>query len=390
MNFRFYFVFIFFMLLPVQLFAATKPLEISGWIPYWRTATGTVDALAHIDAFTEISPFGYTVKKDGSLYDAMKIASSSIDTLLVAAKAKHIKIIPTVMWSDGDTIEAILKNKASRTAHIKSIVAMVKSNNFDGVDIDYEGKNASTRPYFSAFLKELYYAIGAKPLLVCTIESRTPLADRFDKIPATIEYANDLPTINKYCDRVRVMTYDQGRIDLRLNASSTPPYMPVADTRWVEKVIRLMSKNIAKSKISIGVATYGYESEVTTNPSGSLAYKIKWSFNPKYATDIANTLGITPTRNDGGELNFVYNPAQLVAPVPTSDPVMNNNPEAGSVIGGAGMVATSSAPVQRLLTWSDAQAIKDKVTLAKKLGVRGIAIFKIDGGEDQGIWSVLK
>lgn len=33
-----------------------KPFEISGWIPYWRVATGTADALAHMDTFTEVNP----------------------------------------------------------------------------------------------------------------------------------------------------------------------------------------------------------------------------------------------------------------------------------------------------------------------------------------------
>jgi spore germination protein YaaH len=43
----------------------------------------------------------------------------------------------------------------------------------------------------------------------------------------------------------------------------------------------------------------------------------------------------------------------------------------------------------RYMTWSDSGAIAQKVALAKRLGIRGVAIFKLDGGEDQAMWNVL-
>ena len=47
-------------LMPLSASAATiaKPFEISGWIPYWRAATGTADIMPYLDRFTEVNPFG--------------------------------------------------------------------------------------------------------------------------------------------------------------------------------------------------------------------------------------------------------------------------------------------------------------------------------------------
>ena len=44
----------------------------------------------------------------------------------------------------------------------------------------------------------------------------------------------------------------------------------------------------------------------------------------------------------------------------------------------------------RLLVWPDAQTIASKIALAKSLGVRGISIFKLDGGEDPNLWNALQ
>ena len=44
----------------------------------------------------------------------------------------------------------------------------------------------------------------------------------------------------------------------------------------------------------------------------------------------------------------------------------------------------------RLVDWPDATSIAQKAQLAKDLGVRGISIFKWDGGEDPGMWAALQ
>ena len=372
------------------------PIEISGWIPYWRAATGTADVIPNLSKLSQVEPFGFTVKNDGSLYDTLKVASSTQwQSLIAAARAKKVKVIPTVMWSSGNAIDTVLRDKTLRTAHEKAIVAMVKDGGYDGADLDYEGKLAETRPYFSLFLKELYKAMGKK-LLYCTIEARTPPADAYDKIPTNIEYANDYAAINKYCDRVNIMTYDQGTIDLRLNAGANEsPYVPVADPKWVEKVINLASKTIAKKKIRIGVATYGYEYIVTPLSEQGFRYERQWTFNPRYATDIAQQFSLTPQRNAAGEMSVTFLPtstaATIAAPTTTDQNLvpMNALTATTSFTDGTTTVRADVPPIH-LLWWSDAQAIKDKIALARKLGINGIAIFKLDGGEDPNMWSVLK
>ena len=330
------------------------------------------------------------MKQDGSLFDAMHTDSPYWQVLTIAAHAKKIRVIPTVMWSNTDAIHNVLKSKKLRTAQIKQIVKAVKDNGFDGIDIDYEGKKAETRPYFSAFLKELYAAMGKK-WVMCTIESRTPLADRFDTIPKDIAYANDYVAINKYCDRVRIMAYDQGSIDLRLNDMVSGPYVPVADPKWVEKVITLAAKSISKKKIVIGVPTYGYEFEVKPLSQG-YRYDQMWAFNPKYAWELAQSTGITPQRNPAGELSFSYMTAAVGSVFAADrDAAQAHSDEVSTTTAFTPAPegqAAGSSPF-RIVWWSDAAAIKDKIDLARKLGVRGVAIFKIDGGEDPAIWNIL-
>jgi spore germination protein YaaH len=381
--------------------ASGKDLEIDGWIPYWATAKGTVDAQAHVSQLTEVNPFGFSVKTDGTLADTANLGNSAWQSLFQASRNQGVKIVPTVMWSDTANIQTVLNDPNMRANHIQSIVSSVQQFGLDGVDIDYEGKTAETRPGYSAFLTELsaaLYKANPKYTLDCTIEARMPLSARYSGTPpANIEYANDLSVINKVCDRVRLMTYDQQTADIQLNNQySNQLYAPLADATWVEKVVKYMSQDISPSKILIGVATYGAEYQAMSNVDGSgFTYTKISAFNPQYAVDLAKQLGITPSRNASGELYFSYVDPNQTSLLP-SNSILSALAPNGTSSGGlaaAGALAfskqqTKQAPVT-FVTWSDAQAIQDKAALAQRLGVAGIALFKIDGGEDQAMWNSL-
>jgi spore germination protein YaaH len=376
---------------PLAASAATN-FEVSGWVPYWNAASSTSDAIAHMSDLTEVDPFVYSVQNDGTISDLGPMDQAPWTTLVSVAKADHVRVIPTVMWSNASAEEAILSNTTKRVALEVEIANLVTTNNYDGIDIDFEGKPADLEGAFSTFLKGLYARMGTK-FVTCDIEARTPLADEYNGTtipPDAGQYANDYTQINKYCDRVHLMTYDQQGIDLLLAnkaASSSELYAPVADPAWVTAVVNLAKQTIAPSKLVVGVPTYGYEYDVTAYAGNQYNYDIMWTFDPGYATQIEQQYSVTSTRNSADELELTYLPSVGTSSLPVSSN-LNNALVAASA---ASTFATqnNSHLDFRLLDWPDSVAVADKATLAKNLGVRGIAMFKIDGGEDPSIWSAI-
>lgn len=378
---------------------ATHRLETSGWLPYWKEASSTLDALQHLDQLTEINPFVYVLQSDGTIQDMAGIADEPWASLIAAAKAKKVRVIPTIMTGSGETVHKLLSNAQTRVQLEDDIAALVIREGFDGIDIDFEGKRYETRAYFSTFLKGLYQRMGKK-WVMCTIESRTPLEDRYfgtTPPPDAGQYANDFVEINKYCDRVRFMTYDQQTIDMKRGSEADAAgklYGPVADTVWVEKAMREALKTIPKHKVVLGIATYGYEWDVTAYADGYV-YDLLWSFGPGYATPIATQYGITPSRQFSGEIGFSYTPsAGLAAPPQGAIELSAHAPSGTSSADQAAAGARAAAQANnsnhsfRYMVWQDAQAIKDKMDLARRLGIKGVAAFRLDGGQAPGFWDV--
>jgi spore germination protein YaaH len=357
----------------------TQPFDVAVWIPYWRKTDGASSTLANLDKVTQISPFSFELQRDGSIKNALKVDEEPWLTLIEEAKKKKIKVYPSILsypstYEDKQAVYNLLSSKKRRTAHVKEIVTLVKKYNFDGIDIDYEAKIAEIKPYFAAFLAELAKELHkSNKKLICTIEPRTPPESRYattsKDILSKVEYANDYKAIGKACDQIRIMAYDQSTDDAKLvkeNRGAGLFYAPVADIDWVKKVVTIALWDMPAKKILLGVPTYGNKYEVTITNNTEATYKRVGSMNFSYADELLKALNIAPVRNTAGEVNFTYSTS-------------------------TGINGEALGAVKQYLVWySDAEAIRQKVELAKLYKLGGVAVFKIDGGHDPNIWNVLK
>lgn len=381
----------FFMMTPHYAQAADDDLAYSGWIPWWQDEDGIDSARDHIEDLDTVYPFVFEVDLTGGLVEKADLDSRHWDRLFDDARDENVDIIPTIAWFNGAAIHSVLSNEDLREEHIEEIVEMVEDGDYDGVNIDYESKLAETMDDFSDFLEELKDELGSKAL-TCTLESRTPPESRYREVPNNIEYANDFDAIGEHCDRVEIMAYDQQRIDWRLNdEKSGEPYIPVADVDWVEKVVKLTLEDIPEDKVVLGIPTYGRNWEVQVAPNWYKEYTNVSSVNLPDALDIAEEHDKEPGRNKAGELSFSYFPESSIFKILESLPTPPGTSKGNEAAAKALLFANHTGmtvPVN-VVWFSDAEAIQDKIELAKEYALRGVAFFKIDGEEDEDIWDLL-
>lgn len=365
-------------------------LEVAGWIPYWQDTMGTESADKQLDKLDTIYPFVFEISPVGIPVDKGDISEEKWQDLFRSAKKNGTEVIPSMLWNNGAEIHTVLSNSTWRKLHVEIIARMVESGDFDGVNIDYESKLAKTKDYYSLFLKELKARLGEK-LLTCTIEARMPPENRWHNIPSKIEYANDYKEMARHCDRVEIMAYDQQRADLKLNDERKgEPYIPVADVEWVETVLKLALKDIPADKIMLGVPTYGRQWTLSVAPEWYKEYKSVGAINQPDAEELADDYDKEIGRNSAGEASYTFFPESSPFKILEVLPVPDNTRPGFEAAAKALLFAdlTDMTVPVNIVWYSDARAVADKVELAKDLGLKGVAIFKIDGEEDSKIWDL--
>ena len=295
----------------------TTPRKIlTGWIPYYGMSTSLPTAVANADLINEVMPFWYTLKlnsktKTPYILDLYTPGNPSVavDIPLTTMRNAGFKIIPTITDGTDKLVLAKLLAKSSDRANvIKSIMDLVMSKNFDGIDLDFEGfafvdgtaSWPTTKPNWVLLVKELSAALHAQgKILSVTVPVHFALTER-QKGYTVYAWAEIAQSI----DRLRIMTYDY----------STSKPGPIGPISWVERTVQYAVSVMPASKVYIGLAGYGrdwvtkVDGICPSNVSKVVSTSAKAAtFVMRNAAALATTYGVTPTYNEQHqEATFTY------------------------------------------------------------------------------------
>jgi spore germination protein YaaH len=260
------------------------------------------------------------------------------------------------------TLSNMLGTDSQRISIEKAILDLVSSNNFDGIDLDFEGFAFidgtatwnTTRPIWIRFIQELSSSLHAVGKLLSVT---TPVL--FDP-PSGKKgyYVYDWALMAPFLDRLRIMTYDY--------STSSPG--PIGPLTWIEQTLQYAVAVVPASKIYLGVAGYGrvWVTKVVGICPSQYSSTIKVGAKPdtflmNKASDLAASYGATPAFNETfGEETFTY-----------------EKPYTG--LTSAGLATTCTAT--RTAWYQDARSYGARAQLVAKYHLGGIAAWTF-GMED--------
>jgi spore germination protein YaaH len=325
---------------------------VTGWLPYWDLPEAMSSVLGNPSVFAEVSPFWYRATTSATV--AAMVGNDRPESELIGAvdelHAAGIAALPTVKDDgfDGAEMARLLGDRTERRALVADVVAMVARTGADGVEIDFEGMNfggsgpqrTAVKRLYPVFLGELQDRLHTddKTLAVAL----PPRRSRTDSYWEVIDYA----AIARVVDRARVMTYDY----------STDRPGPVSPYGWTKDVAEYARKEFRGVPLSIGVPGYGRNWYIRTL-RGTCPAAVTKTAAPTavQAFDLADQFGARQVWSKSArEYHYDYR---------------RPYPEYGRCV------------TQRTVWFGEARSAQERLLLAKRLGVQGIAVFSF-GFED--------
>ncbi len=315
--------------------------EVRGaWFAPWREG-GLADLRAHARNLTHVYPAWLSLTPDGRGLDDTAWRTDrgqSTRELLRISRAAGLRVVPVVSNAqngefDARRLKAMLADPAAAAGVADRLAAFVRSNRYDGLQIDFELLDPATARALGPWLEGLagrLHAFGA--------ELSMPLEPELD--------AAAVRRFAAAADYVLLMAYDE-------HESSGPPG-PVASLPFVERALARFIGLVPPAKLVLAVGGYGYDWDtqdgsaepVTVPQAMALADRFRTGESPRDVVDF-DPVALEPTfqyRNEAGRLHEVW--------------------------------------------FLDAATARNAVGLARARGVRGVSLWAL-GMEDASVWATI-
>lgn len=226
----------------------TKKEVIGFYAENWAADPASFNSLKqHYNMIGTVAPFWGSVNEDGTITtrtsdnkaELMKFANDhKVKTTVLLNNAKS--------GTSSSPVHQLLNTPENRTNAVANIEEYVKTNDFAGVNIDFELVPPEDRDELTMFMKELSERLRPQGLTVAI-----SVFPKQDETTNDVAIAYDYAELAKYVDQMIIMTYD--------NHGEWSGPGPVADIRWVESNLKYALQFIPKNKIYLGIAGYGYD-----------------------------------------------------------------------------------------------------------------------------------
>jgi spore germination protein YaaH len=345
--------------------ARATTAQVLGFAQAGEVASGQWRQDLRLGLLDTIAYFGLDIAADGSITTQNNFGyqgwrSRQATDLIDAAHAAGARVVVTITAFDNATIASVTGSEANRQRCIAAVIAELQQRGGDGVNVDFEGYDASVAPNFTTFIAELQQGLrsavpGASFLTVDVYASSAQGGTMFD-----------ITSLAPHLDAFDVMAYEF----TQYNASNAGPTSPMNGYRYtVTQTVADYLKLVAPSQVILGVPYYGN----------------KWSVSsPQPQAPVVCCNHAADTYNDAladvacGQQAQTHFDATFAEPWATWW-----SPASGDPCGG-------NLGSWRELYYEDAAALRAKYDLVTLRGLRGIGIWAL--GMDSGhaeLWQAI-
>ncbi len=235
---------------------------VLGFLPSWELYQASSLDYA---ALSEVSYFALEVEPGGRILQSgqgwSELAGGAASQLVADAHSAGDRALLTLYTGTESTLSAIAKAPAAAASELAAQVApLLAAHHFDGVDLDFEGRNGADRTGFTTFV-----AAFAKALRLRGPHYQIVL-NAFPQAAVDPSGLYDVQALAHYVNDLFVMAYDMG------DPSSPGPTAPLVGPNLTDAAaVASFEAVVPASKLILGIPFYGYDFEASGRRPGAIA-----------------------------------------------------------------------------------------------------------------------